>query len=249
MIFFTRPEATAIHPPHRGARPAPDTGRESGFTLIEMAIVVAIMAFLLGGLLAPLSAQKENQRRAENLTLLNQAVESLYGFAVVNGRLPCPDTDADGLEDMAGCQFQATATNSGDLPAATLGIQGFDAWGVRLRYIVNGAFASDGVGPNPPLMTLATQGNGNGILRIFNADAGAFNCNNAGNAAENVPALVWSTAKTLYGSANETENSDADRCFVTGSYNTTAGNELDDQVAWLSSNVLFNRMVAAGTLP
>lgn len=44
---------------------------QNGFTLIEMAIVLVIPGLLLGGVLAPISAQKEQQRRSENQQLLD----------------------------------------------------------------------------------------------------------------------------------------------------------------------------------
>ena len=52
-------------------------------------------------------------------------------------------------------------------------------------------------------------------------------------------------------SADEVENTNGDSKFVSRSQtdvNSAAG-EFDDIVVWLSSNVLFNRLVAAGKLP
>ncbi len=218
--------------------------RQSGFTLIEMAIVMAIMAFLVGGLLAPLSAQRENRLRAESRQMLATGTEALYGFALTNGRLPCPDTNNDGLEDNP-CAAANNQINSGRLPFATLGVQGIDPWNNRLFYTVNGAFTVNFV------LNQATADPG--TVRVIDGDLTAANCN-IGTAADDTPAVLWSSAKNDYtaiapASADELENTDADNCFITRRYNTVPGNEFDDQIVWLSRNVLFNRMVTAGVLP
>jgi len=224
----------------------------SGFTLIEMSIVLVIVGLLVGGLLAPLSTQKEQERRTENDVLMERAREALIGFAIVNGRLPCPDEDAppDGVEN--GCAAGVTAfdPNTGMLPWVTLGLDtGLDPWGFPIGYAVNGAFANPALTVNAPF-PLTEQGASAGILRIFltqpadcTADA------DLGTVAENVPAILWSGGKTSYGSNDESENTNGNRCFVDKPYNTTTNNEFDDQVIWLSPNILFNRMVSAGVLP
>lgn len=62
-----------------------------GFTLIELAMVLFIIALILGGVLTPLSAKLEQDQRRKTQDLLDQARDSLIGFAMVNGHLPCPD--------------------------------------------------------------------------------------------------------------------------------------------------------------
>jgi prepilin-type N-terminal cleavage/methylation domain-containing protein len=218
-----------------------DTQR--GFTLVEMAIVLVIMALLLGGVLAPLSTQKEQEKRVDTAQLIEAALQALTGFAIINGRLPCPDSDApaDGRENA--CPTGTASFTRGALPWVDLGLaSGADDWGNPLGYAVNGGFA------DPAGFALTTAGTGAGILRVFAAAPG--NCNAvAGDVAENVPAVVWSGAKTGYASNDETENTDADRCFVSKDYNTVANQEFDDLINWLSPNILFNRMVSAGSLP
>jgi len=219
-----------------------------GFTLIELAIVMVIVSLLLGGLLGSLSSQKEQQRRTDNQRLLRQVSDALVGFATVNGRLPCPDSSGNGLEN-APCPNLSNNINNGALPYATLGVNGIDPWGNPLIYTVNGAFSANTTNPG---FTLATRGTGTGILRVFSA--APANCNNPGDMAENVPAVIWSGAKRDYTlnpppSADELENRDNDNCFVSRDYNTVAGREFDDQIIWLSANILFNRMVSAGVLP
>lgn len=63
---------------------------KNGFTLIEIAMVLVIIGLLLGGLLMPLATQVDVQRRIETEKAMEQIKEALIGFAMVNGRLPCP---------------------------------------------------------------------------------------------------------------------------------------------------------------
>lgn len=129
----------------------PCVKKPTGFTLVEMAIVLVIIGLLLGGLLMPLSAQLEQQRISETQKYLEQIKEALLGFAAANGRLPCPaSATSNGQESFA---VGGNATNglcsnfyNGFLPAATLGLtptdsQGYavDAWGLtqnRIRYAI-----------------------------------------------------------------------------------------------------------------
>jgi len=224
----------------------------NGFTLIEMSIVLVIVALLVGGLLAPLSTQKEQERRRENVAHMEQAREALIGFAIVKGRLPCPDTDVpiDGVENTCPAGNTDLDPNSGTLPWVTLGLDtGLDPWGFPIGYAVNGAFTSTTFSANNPF-PLGTQGLTTGILRVSLTQPTACNDNNElGTVTENVPVVLWSGGKTSYGSNDESENTNGDRCFVSKPYNTFVGSEFDDQVIWLSPNVLFNRMVSAGVLP
>ena len=54
----------------------------SGFTLIELAIVLVIVTILVGGLAVPLSAQIEARRIGETRKTMEEARESLIGYAM-----------------------------------------------------------------------------------------------------------------------------------------------------------------------
>lgn len=121
-----------------------------GFSLLEIAIVLVIVSILLSIVVVPLSSQMEQQRTAATNKQLEAIKEALIGFAIANGRLPCPAISTSlGAEKFAAT---GTAANGicqqfvGFLPAVTLGLtpvdsEGFavDAWGLaqnRIRYAV-----------------------------------------------------------------------------------------------------------------
>src|SRR5258707_6905415 len=93
----------------RTARPA-QPGAVRGFTLTELAVVMAIVAFLLGSLMYTLSAQVEQRNFEETRRRLELARELLLSFAITNGRLPCPARSA---------ATAAPVTVAGDAKGAT----------------------------------------------------------------------------------------------------------------------------------
>lgn len=141
----------------------------TGFTLVEMAMVLMIIALLLGGLLPVISGQIEQQRNAETRKQLAEIRDALMGFAVANNRLPCPAqatlaTDAANAGKEArknsSCACQTTSGSTkkiadasgsrvacadtaivGVVPWATLGVSETDAWGRRFTYQVTSDFA------------------------------------------------------------------------------------------------------------
>lgn len=134
-----------------------------GFTLIELAIVLFVVALLLGGMLLPLAGQQDIRNYGDTQKILAEARSALIGFAMANDRLPCPASDtSNGAESFClnasdDCTAVTTAVQShgrcshpytGFLPAATLGFtpidaQGYalDGWGGealhRIRYAVS----------------------------------------------------------------------------------------------------------------
>lgn len=207
--------------------------RANGFSLVEMAIVLAIVALLLGGLLPTISGQMEQQRRTETRKYMDEVRDALLGYTITNNHLPCPDTNGDGTAE-ATCI--TAASQVGTLPYKDLGITDKDAFGGALVYAVTKEFA-DGTTP----FTLTTAGTAN-TMRICTAAACTANLTN------NAVAVIVSRGANWAGtpSTDEAENTDGDTDLVSHDF---VQNSFDDLVIWLSPNTLFNRMVTAGKLP
>ena len=70
--------------------------KQAGFTLIELAVVIVVIALLLGSILVPLTSQVEQRKVLETQKTLDEIKEALIGFAMINGRLPRPATSSLG---------------------------------------------------------------------------------------------------------------------------------------------------------
>lgn len=120
--------------------------RNRGFTLVELAVVLSIVALLMTSLMYTLSAQTEQRARNETSRSLEEAKDLLLTFAIVNGRLPCPaSASSGGLEsDSPAGSRNCTDYYTGYLPAKAIGFQpqnssgyALDAWGNPIRYAVS----------------------------------------------------------------------------------------------------------------
>ncbi len=244
-----------------------------GFTLIELAIAIFIIAILLGSILVPLTTQVEQRQVSETQKMLEDIKEALIGHAIAKGYLPCPDrtsagtgtpndTANDGVEDYgtptAGACFSTTAT--GNVPWVTLGLGTSDPWGNRFRYRIHSNYAQRS--PLTPFnlsttANLAVTATSGGTLLTAASPDGAV-------------AVIISHGKNSYGaicancsppntarpaptSADEVDNipGGSASSFTSRTITpvgSTAG-EFDDIVVWVGKYTLFNRMVAAGKLP
>jgi len=126
-----------------------------GFTLVEMAIVIVILGFVLGALLMPMQVQRQQQAQLQTENTLAIAKRALLGYAQTHGRLPCPATAvSNGIEQPIGGAAACTQA-VGFLPAATLGMQPADAqgyaldgWDNRIRYAVTQSSAGGAATPD-----------------------------------------------------------------------------------------------------
>lgn len=227
--------------------PSPMTSR--GFSLVEMAIVLAIVALLMAGLLPTISGQIEQARRNETRKILAEIQQALVGYAVLNGKLPCPTTQADpahadfGLAD-ASCTSPAS---EGFLPWKTLGVAETDAWGSRKpdtgttlwpgywRYRVEPAFASS------VAFTLTTSSNSTLDLQVKDSAGVRIT-----GTTERPVAIIYSTGPNL--TANG-ENASYEQTTNATYQSDVPNSNFDDMTVWISRPTLMNRMVAAGKLP
>ncbi len=254
------------------------TNNNNGFTLIELAVVLFIVGLLLAGILTPMATSVESSRRSTLEDQYNDIEEALIGFAIVNGRLPCPDCPIgaaaaactagvnainDGIEDISnagigdGCAVGVTTNAEGNLPWVTLGVAGDDPWGNTLSYQVDEAYAdADPGAPNPTTTPASCVPNTTGVSFSFCSqaiitiqDTGSTCGTAVTNVASNVPVVVYSQGSQTATSCNELENTDGDTTFVDRDYNQTAATYYDDMILWISPFLLNSRMVKAEVLP
>lgn len=209
--------------------------RERGFSLLELAVVLLITTLLAGGMLWPLTAQREQQQLNEARQSLEAIRDALLGYAVIHGSLPCPGTVSDPAsagygEAAASCNGAPVA--EGRLPWKTLGIAAADSWGGHWRYRVDRNFAGNAI-------TLGTA---------FSADALNIR-DGAGNTLtttlERPLAIVYSSGKNL--------QPDGHNASFEASGGIYQGGDIlpgfDDQLIWLLRPQLYQRLLAAGKLP
>ncbi len=247
-----------------------------GFSLVEMAIVLVILGFVLGALLLPLQAQRQSAAQAQTENTLESAKQALLGYAQQQGRLPCPATNngSGTFPDDSGNSNPSAGGNCisqlGFLPAATLGIQpidaqGFalDAWNNRIMYAVSQSnlggvatadFTTSGDMSTVGITTLAPE------LRVCLSATGvtATNCSGGTEsnfAINNAAVVIYSLGPTgamASGGADESANptvaTNPKSVFVSHDVRATAGNEFDHLVTWISPYVLYNAMIQAGQL-
>lgn len=89
--------------------------RQAGFSFIELAFVITVLGLIAGLLAQVVPALRRASADARSVRNLAEVENALLAFASVQGRLPCTDTDGDGVEDAAAC------VAVGGVPYATLG--------------------------------------------------------------------------------------------------------------------------------
>jgi prepilin-type N-terminal cleavage/methylation domain-containing protein len=247
-----------------------------GFTLIELAIALLVIALLLGSMLVPLRTQVESRRIEETRRILEQAREALLGYASAHGRFPCPATASSfgGEPPNTNLDTGQCDTYRGYLPASLLGLspldaEGFalDAWGLagnRIRYAIapytvggverpftkSGGMAAAAIpalGAADTLFQVCASGDG---------ATGTSDCGSPGNRlTSRAVFVIWSlganaTSGGGVASVHERINlDDNSRLFVSRVRSDVAGAEFDDILVWVSPALIVSRLVAAAQLP
>jgi len=235
-------------------------GRSGGFTLVELAVVVAVIALLLGSLLVPLTTQVEQRNVAQTDQQLEDIRQALIGFAMVNGRLPRPaSSTTNGVEVTADCANPAQCT--GFVPWVTLGVSQTDAWGKQFRYSVSQDFAnssgfnfSTSMTNAKSVQTRDSTGTAVSLANNLVAVVLSYGANNFGTTADGTT-IANSSTTNVDEQSNDTKfntcSPDCSSFFARPVASSTgaAGGDFDDRVVWIPQSLLLNRMVTAGKLP
>lgn len=205
----------------------------AGFTLLETALALVIMALVVSAMIYPLRAQVETRFVDETQKILDEAREALLGFISVNGYFPCPADAASNGQEAVGTDHDlgTCPTWYGFLPAAALGMskldsQGYaiDAWGQpgdatglnRIRYAITNqtvqavpfTYTSENGLASIDIELIDTPD----LLFVCGSAAGVVagtNCGTAPILTTRAPVVIWSVggnARTGGANADETEN-------------------------------------------
>ncbi|MCL2075038.1 MAG: type II secretion system GspH family protein [Betaproteobacteria bacterium] len=193
----------------------------SGFTLLELAIVLFVLTLLVGRFALPLAAQREARQVRQAEAEMMEIRAALLGYAVLYGHLPCPDVNGGG-EAGANC---ATG-GEGGLPYKTLGLaRGDDPWGKSWRYRVDRNFA------NIPIRFDTAFADSLQIYNLYNEKL---------STDEERPVFILI-------SAGPNGRLDGDNAVASDRYQSGApAKDFDDLVFWLSRPVLFHHLLMAG---
>jgi prepilin-type N-terminal cleavage/methylation domain-containing protein len=152
---------------------------QKAFTLVEVAIVLVIVGLAIGGILSTLSAQVEQQKFNETRNTINNVKEALLGYAMANGRFPCPALQQTtpptlpitAVESPSNASTGVACTNylNGYVPGVTLGLTPTDTYG----YVLDGW-------NNPVRYAIADVRDTPGAASVFTNSNGMKNANSGG---------------------------------------------------------------------
>ena len=235
--------------------PKNPVNRHDGFSIVELTIVLVIVALLSSGLMFGLSAQRDAAANQDVQRQLDNTKEALLGFAIINGRLPCPANPSlasgsvgAGLENCA-----AQPTGHGVIPWATLGLPETDPWGQRLTYFASTKFTAIVIAGALCAFTMNTgvapDNAGTANVKLTSTSGSNIASDLAAvivsHGAQGVGGYTTNGTQIAGAAGDESENSDTDLTFVAHTPTT----DFNDQLVWITPTQLKSRMVAVGKLP
>lgn len=180
--------------------------RQSGFTLVELAIVLVIIGVLLGGVVGTLSSRIETTRRVNTKQQLDDIKAAILGYAAANSRLPCPAVANPVVAAEAGLEQPvgggACTQEHGFVPGRTLGLEGsynrdnllLDAWGNPIRYSVSNA-DGDAFTTTDGMKTTTISALSPDYIICDGDSATATSCSGSTAIANNIPFILLSLGK------------------------------------------------------
>ena len=189
------------------------TGR-SAFTIIELTVVLAVIAALMGGMIALATVSLEERSYKATVAKLEVLQQALVDYRIAYNTLPCPSNSTAAVSD-ASFGIAITTTNcTGGTPAAdiadataavgmvpvrTLGLpdeMAVDGWGRRIRYAVSSPFvvsdSFDATAPTSATARITVTNNESGSTLTDTAVFALISYGKNGHGAR--PGAIYGTA-------------------------------------------------------
>jgi prepilin-type N-terminal cleavage/methylation domain-containing protein len=220
---------------------------EQGFTLIELAIVMAVAGLMLAGTMKLLGGQLDQSRTRTTRDRLQMAYDALVSFYVTHAYLPCPadgaltGSDADygrAQPETSGSCTGVVATHR-VLPWRTLGLQeelSFDGWRQRLTYQVSAPLTTAGAAGPGDLSIRDGAAAIPGTSELTAAAAFAVISHGENGLGAWLPSGQRKTTTGI--PTHEAENTDGAEPFVDKAPSQAAADEFDDLVIWREKGAL-----------
>jgi type II secretory pathway pseudopilin PulG len=166
------------------------TGKKSGFTLLELGLVLIVLSLLASGILTMATQSVRIAKKNEIEMKMDAIYDAIINYRKAYGYIPCPadprladsnqyfgfqGTNPGNCTDgTPATNFQAGNTSSvkGDVPVRTLGLPdsyAYDPWGGRFIYAVqqigtlSGGFSAVDINDTNPKMTIFDSATGTQI--------------------------------------------------------------------------------------
>lgn len=220
---------------------------ESGFTLIEMVLVLIILGLVITPIFALLATEQTKRKTVEEGNREKTALVSLSIFLKKNGRYPCPanpsltpDDNNFGQEFKSGVNCSNTTLSSdgkayiGALPTSALNLPN--------RYAANLKNAKYIYGVTKELTSAATFTSGGGNIRVVNDKNGSFLPDpvhfilvNTGSDLKGVSALNGTVISVnCAGNGLDVENCDNDSIFREAPISLATNSQFNDDTIYFS---------------
>jgi hypothetical protein len=125
-----------------------ESKQNTGSILLEVAFIIMILGVMMVHMLEPMAINIKMRMHTQTQDNIQEALTAAMGFLTVKKRLPCPDTDGDGLENCTAPPGILTGT----CPYADLGVSCLDGWKRPITWEVDARFTVVGG------ITLASMG-------------------------------------------------------------------------------------------
>lgn len=253
---FDKSTAVSLNGVRRKNRCSKGIRLSSGFTLLELSVVLAIVSILIGSLLGPISAHEKTRKIIAVKSQQNMIKDAVLGFMARTGYLPCPAAPnlnagpgVAGVEARIGGPGSDCSFEHGYVPNVTLNIRGeynssqvfVDPWGTPYLYSLSGVNTFEYAKAVSVASTAPT-------FRVCSTNG----CPAGSELASNVVAVILSLGPSglqATASPDQLDNTDNDDEFVLHQpIEFGSDTEFDDAVHWISPNEVAFTLINAGRL-